>query len=199
MSGRGVVKKKPFKLLDRLRSGKKGIMAGSYTEVLEKGKQKFNYPDNQEVELVLDEDGTEIDDDDYLLSLPDNTTLVILHKGDRWSPLVSGDEVDNGRIEGGSSRLIDLLLRLESSPGTIGLLTEPDLELIVDLDLQDQTFNRFDPEFLKDVQNAADRHLLEKGQIRDAIGLLCVLGLFWVCCQILKIFSLRCNPNGAVL
>ena len=32
----------------------------------------------------------------------------------RWSPLVSGDEVDNGRIEGGSSRLIDVLLRLES-------------------------------------------------------------------------------------
>ena len=40
----------------------------------------------------------------------------------RWSPLVSGDEVDNGRIEGGSSRLIDLLLRLESRNAIYSLM-----------------------------------------------------------------------------
>ena len=32
---------------------------------------------------MLDEDGTEVEDDDYLFSLPDNTPLVLLYKGER--------------------------------------------------------------------------------------------------------------------
>eukprot|EP00088_Acartia_fossae_P005920 TRINITY_DN12681_c0_g1_i1.p1 TRINITY_DN12681_c0_g1~~TRINITY_DN12681_c0_g1_i1.p1 ORF type:complete len:191 (+),score=37.72 TRINITY_DN12681_c0_g1_i1:58-630(+) len=165
-------KKKPFKVVDRLRSGKKGIMAASLQELLTKAKSKFSYPDNQEVELVLDEDGTEIDDDDYLFSLPDNVEVVILYKGDRWNPFNVGDEVDNAENE--QSRLTNILLKLESCPGSIGLLSEPDFELLVDIDPQskDQRFQRFDPEFLKDVQTAAHEHLHVKGQIRDAIGLL---------------------------
>ncbi|XP_023326323.1 DNA fragmentation factor subunit alpha [Eurytemora carolleeae] len=164
-------KKKPFKVLDRTRTRKKGIMVDGLDDLLIKAKTKFEYPTNQSVELVLEEDGTEIEDEDYLFSLPDNTCLMLLFKEEKWSPFGVGDEVDSVNP---SSALFNLLLRLESSPGSIALMSEPDLELLVDIDPEQQAVQhpRFDLKFLKDVQTAADKHLLEKGEIRDTLALL---------------------------
>ena len=39
---------------------------------------KLNYADWCEVYLVLEEDGTEVDDDEYFQCLPDNTRLMLL-------------------------------------------------------------------------------------------------------------------------
>jgi len=153
--------KKPFKVLDRLRSMKKGIMVENFDDLLVKGKSKLLYPKEQEVVVVLDEDGTEVEDDDYLFSLDDHTTLVLLHPGDRWSNFSASDETDRGPTDS-SGRLSNILLKLEKSPGSIALLTEPDLELIVDMDTDCPQFERFDSGFLKDIQQAADSHLSEK-------------------------------------
>ena len=48
---------------------------------------KLNYGDWCEVYLVLEEDGTEIDDEEYFQSLPDNTKLMLLLEQDIWSPI----------------------------------------------------------------------------------------------------------------
>ena len=51
---------------------------------------------------------------------------------------------------------------------------EADLELLAEMDTNSlpPTFPRFEQRFLEHLQAAADRHLLEKGQIRDTLGLL---------------------------
>lgn len=36
--------------------------------------------------LVLDEDGTGVDTDDFFQTLPDNTVLMVLENGHRWTP-----------------------------------------------------------------------------------------------------------------
>ena len=36
--------------------------------------------------MVLEEDGTEVDDDDYLDVLPPHTVLVVLTRGRTWQP-----------------------------------------------------------------------------------------------------------------
>ena len=36
------------------------------------------------MQLLLEEDGTEIEDDEYLFSLPDNTLMVLIYDGDRY-------------------------------------------------------------------------------------------------------------------
>lgn len=36
--------------------------------------------------LVLDEDGTGVDTDDFFQTLPDNTVLMVLDKGQKWIP-----------------------------------------------------------------------------------------------------------------
>lgn len=38
------------------------------------------------VSLVCEEDGTEVDSDDFLMTLPDNTTLMALQPGQAWRP-----------------------------------------------------------------------------------------------------------------
>ena len=38
------------------------------------------------VYVVLEEDGTEVDEEEYFQTLPENTLLMLLYVGDKWSP-----------------------------------------------------------------------------------------------------------------
>lgn len=79
--------KRPYKVTDRLRQIRKGIVAKSLKDLREKAMEKFGYADDQEVYLVLEEDGTELDDEEYFQSLPDNSRLMLLLHHDIWSPV----------------------------------------------------------------------------------------------------------------
>ena len=105
-------RRRPFKVLDRMRTTKKGLMAGTLEELIRSGKEKLSYIPEQEVVVVLEEDGTEVDEDDYFQTLEDNTELILLHRGDRWSPFISQDVTD-GESPESSHKLISILLRLE--------------------------------------------------------------------------------------
>lgn len=50
------------------------------------GKAKLNYAMDKKVYVVLEEDGTEVDEEEYFQTLPANTLLMLLFVGDRWSP-----------------------------------------------------------------------------------------------------------------
>jgi len=177
MTSTGGQSRKPFKVMDRRRVMKKGIMASSMAELVEKGKHKLGYPVDKSLQLVLEEDGTEVEDEDYFSTLPPNTTLMLLFSEDRWSPFAAGDATDSSGGGGGCPRqpLNTLLARLEAEPGSIALLGEQELELLAEMEvasLHTEGFSRFSPSFLQQLQAAADRHLLEKQQIRDTLGLL---------------------------
>ena len=169
--------RKPYKVLDRTRSSKKGVMASSLEEFTLTSRRKLGYPPDIGVMVVLEEDGTEVDDDDYFQTLEPNTTLMLLHVGDRWSPLgVSGvtghgDVTDHGDHQ---HSLHGLLLRIVTDPGSISLLTEADMELLADMDIPTLTVthSRYDKDFLNKIQEAATKHLSEKSQIRDTLALL---------------------------
>ena len=78
--------RKPYKVLDRTRSVKKGVMASSLEEFITSAQRKLCYSPDTAVVVVLEEDGTEVDEDDYFQTLDPNTCLMLLHAGDRWSP-----------------------------------------------------------------------------------------------------------------
>lgn len=78
--------KRPFKVTDRLRITRKGIMAASLKELVNKAKEKFLPDPWMKVYLVLEEDGTEVDDEEYFQTLADNTMFILLLKDDIWSP-----------------------------------------------------------------------------------------------------------------
>jgi len=76
--------------------------------------------------------------------------------------------------------LASLLERLYSDPGYMALLSGKELEILAEMDLTDGTegseikteMKNYDKTFLRQIQEAADRHLVEKNEIRDALGLL---------------------------
>ena len=67
-----------------------------------------------------------------------------------------------------------ICLRLKTNPGTIALLSGADMELLAEMDLTAPrvTFPRYEARFLSHLQEAAQRHLAEKSQIRDTLALL---------------------------
>jgi hypothetical protein len=80
----------------------------------------------------------------------------------------SQDETDFGYHQ---FDLVTLLDRLISDIGCIALFSGKELELLAELD-PDDFKHKYDLEFLRRIQAAADQHLEEKRQIRDAFGLL---------------------------
>ena len=68
---------RPYKVCGGETKVKKGIVAGTFQELVEKAKKKF--PDaGDDITLVLLEDKTEIDDEEYFQSLEDNTVFLIV-------------------------------------------------------------------------------------------------------------------------
>jgi len=55
------------------------VLTSGIQDLIMKGKQKFSYPQSQEMKVVLEEDGTEIDDDESLLDLDRHTQLVLIY------------------------------------------------------------------------------------------------------------------------
>ena len=59
----------------------------SITFIYLSGKEKLGYPMDKAVYVVLEEDGTEVDEEEYFQTLPENTLLMLLYVGgDKWSP-----------------------------------------------------------------------------------------------------------------
>ena len=48
-------------------------------------REKFGIEDWMEVYLVLEEDGTEVDDEEYFQTIEGNSMLMLLLKDDIWS------------------------------------------------------------------------------------------------------------------
>ncbi|KAH0617826.1 hypothetical protein JD844_016452 [Phrynosoma platyrhinos] len=48
------------------------------------------------ITLVLEEDGTVVDTEDFFQSLPDNTHFMVLEKGQKWKP---GPNFDIARVQ----------------------------------------------------------------------------------------------------
>ncbi|KAJ0023371.1 hypothetical protein NQD34_003270 [Periophthalmus magnuspinnatus] len=75
---------KPFRVSNADRSLKKGLTAHGLEDLLHKVRESLTV--SYESTLVLDEDGTEIDTEDFFQTLPVNSVLMVLDKGQKWSP-----------------------------------------------------------------------------------------------------------------
>ncbi len=50
------------------------------------GRSKLTLPPSSTVTVVLESDGTEVDDEDYFMCLDPNATFLLLTNGQKWSP-----------------------------------------------------------------------------------------------------------------
>ncbi|XP_072210550.1 DNA fragmentation factor subunit alpha [Excalfactoria chinensis] len=120
-----------------------GLAASCLRELRDKAGRALSIgEDGRPVTLVLAEDGTIVDDEDYFLCLPSNTAFVALAKGERWSGRSAdgrsawrsepADEVDSG-----AERWRQLAWQLKGDLSNIILMSEEDLQVLVDVPRSD--------------------------------------------------------------
>ena len=47
------------------------------------------------VRVVLESDGTQVEDGEYFQTLPENTIFIVLRPGETWAPAGRGELLDN--------------------------------------------------------------------------------------------------------
>lgn len=78
---------RPFRICCHYREVRKGVTAGTLEELKERACQALLLSlSAMSLSLVCEEDGTEVDSDEFLISLPDNTMLMALKPGQTWKP-----------------------------------------------------------------------------------------------------------------
>lgn len=55
-------------------------------ELVQRGREKLGVSVGDPVRLVLESDGTQVEDAEYFRTLPPNTVLLLLRPGERWLP-----------------------------------------------------------------------------------------------------------------
>ncbi|NWR38911.1 CIDEA protein, partial [Tachuris rubrigastra] len=75
---------RPFRVSNASRSRRKGIVASSLQELIRKTLDSF-FISTGRITMVLEEDGTVVDTEEFFKSLDDNTHLMVLEKGQKWT------------------------------------------------------------------------------------------------------------------
>uniref|UniRef100_A0A8C0WUU1 Lipid transferase CIDEA n=1 Tax=Castor canadensis TaxID=51338 RepID=A0A8C0WUU1_CASCN len=76
---------RPFRVSNHDRSSRRGVMASSLQELVTKTLDALVITAGL-VTLVLEEDGTVVDTEEFFQTLGDNTHFMILEKGQKWAP-----------------------------------------------------------------------------------------------------------------
>uniref|UniRef100_A0A8C5SNN2 DNA fragmentation factor subunit alpha n=1 Tax=Laticauda laticaudata TaxID=8630 RepID=A0A8C5SNN2_LATLA len=98
---------------------------------------------SQPVTLVLAEDGTIIDDNDYFLCLPQNTKFEVVAKNEKWTSTGEGttwleEEITNTtEVDSSGEKWKVLARQLKNDLSTIVLMSEEDLQALVDVPCSD--------------------------------------------------------------
>ncbi|NP_001088116.1 uncharacterized protein LOC494819 [Xenopus laevis] len=75
---------RPFRVSNYDRSSKKGIVAGTLKELIEKASETL-FIHSDLATLVLEEDGTVVDTEEFFQSLEDNTEFMLLEAKQKWT------------------------------------------------------------------------------------------------------------------
>ncbi|XP_032377102.1 DNA fragmentation factor subunit alpha [Etheostoma spectabile] len=140
-----MTERKPCKVCNFTRQKSYGLAVPSLDDLKIKGCEFLGFSPGEPVTVVLEDDGTIVQDQAYFLCLPSNTKFMLLHEKERWSPgcrmdggtawmardsmVLEADTVDN------SSAVAcwwHLAQQLKQDIASIILMSEADLQTLVD-------------------------------------------------------------------
>ncbi|XP_069801282.1 lipid transferase CIDEB [Dendropsophus ebraccatus] len=75
---------RPFRVCGHDRSGRKGVIACTLRELVAKAMDALFLTGI--VTLVLEEDGTLLDSEEFFETIEDNSVIMVLEKGQKWNP-----------------------------------------------------------------------------------------------------------------
>ncbi|CAG5101037.1 Similar to Cidec: Cell death activator CIDE-3 (Rattus norvegicus) [Cotesia congregata] len=179
----------PYKIVDCSREKRKGITAASLEDLTNVARSRLALPTDADITIVLEQDGTEVDDEEYFATLERNTSLMVLNGSEKWaapgsaktatSRYILVDNVDSaGRTEESTTRgnyhrpIEPLVSSLHNDPTHISLLGGNDLELLSDMNPDSLADIVPDRMFLEQLKEASGRFLAEKRQAQESMALL---------------------------
>ena len=134
--------------------------------------------------VVLEEDGTEIDNEEYFTFLPDNRILMILSNDSEWTPQhlcktnqdcsksVSNDMniLEECRPGGSFSSLIE---KIKEDFSCIVFLTDFEMQQLVDIETKTLTqMLARSTKVVKSLQDTFQRHLDHRSDVKDVLDLI---------------------------
>lgn len=136
---------KPCKVCNFSRQKSYGLAVPSLEDLKQKGCIFFGYTPNDPVTVVLENDGTIVEDESYFLCLPTNTKFMLLQEKETWSPARTFDGgtiwtaresmiVEADAVDGDSTAapFWYLAQQLKQDLASIILMSEADLQSLVD-------------------------------------------------------------------
>ena len=77
---------RPYKIWSCNREIRKSVVAKSLLEFKVRSAEKLGYDNVSELKVVLESDGTEVEDDTYFQTAEKDTIFLLLKSGERWLP-----------------------------------------------------------------------------------------------------------------
>ncbi|XP_023133063.1 DNA fragmentation factor subunit alpha [Amphiprion ocellaris] len=137
--------RKPCKVCNFTRQKSYGVVVPSLDELKQKGCEFLGYSPTDPVTVVLENDGTIVEDQAYFLCLPSNTKFMLLHEKETWSPVRKMDGgtawmaresvlLDTDAVDAVSSAAPwwGLAQQLKQDMASVILMSEADLQTLVD-------------------------------------------------------------------
>lgn len=164
---------KPYKVWTADRGIKKALVAASLDSLKEKGAAKLEIPVS-DVTVVVEADGTVVDDEEYFSCLEGNTILILLSAGQKWRPVWD----QGGEDEPDSALHSDLDLRyiamkLRENLGFLVTMTPEQLEVVAEAPVEKlRDLTGYDLRDVRRLQLQCHRYLDELQEANDALQLL---------------------------
>ncbi|TDH10672.1 hypothetical protein EPR50_G00077880 [Perca flavescens] len=137
--------RKPCKVCNFTRQKSYGLVVPSLDDLKIKGCEFLGFSPGEPVTVVLEDDGTIVQDQAYFLCLPSNTKFMLLHEKETWSPGCRMDggtawmardsmllEVDTVDSSSAAAHWWHLAQQLKQDLASIILMSEADLQALVD-------------------------------------------------------------------
>ncbi|XP_023649246.1 DNA fragmentation factor subunit alpha isoform X2 [Paramormyrops kingsleyae] len=178
---------KPCKVCNHSREDTFGLAVPSLAQLKARGCETLGFRADAPVSVVLEEDGTIVEDEAYFLCLPPNTKFMLLHDKDRWSAKTKVDggtawlkqesvELASDCVDSkvpGAEPWHELAVRLSHDLAGVILMSEEELQTLVDVPSSDlATALGFQVDKVRMLQEALQGALDRREEQRQAKELL---------------------------
>ncbi|KAL1021155.1 hypothetical protein UPYG_G00009530 [Umbra pygmaea] len=137
---------KPCKVCNCTRKKSYGLVVSSLDQLKTKGSKTLGFSPSTSVSVVLEDDGTIVEDETYFLCLPPHTKFMLLNEEETWAPLLKFDgspwmtreslEIECDAVDSSISGIepwFYLAQQLKQDLASIILMSEEDLQTLVDV------------------------------------------------------------------
>ncbi|XP_034394016.1 DNA fragmentation factor subunit alpha isoform X1 [Cyclopterus lumpus] len=178
--------RKPCKVCNFTRQKSYGLAVPSLDDLKMKGSEFLGFSSGEAVTVVLENDGTIVEDQAYFLCLPLNTKFMLLHEKETWSPVRRVDggtawmvrdslvlEVDTVDNSSAAAPWLNLAQQLKQDLTSIILMSDADLQTLVDAPCPElASALGFQEKRAKDLQETLQRVLDRREEERQSKELL---------------------------